>query len=586
MKRKVKIVALPTAQSGGSFNFRQTPWQGAAGQFTQPDVRVGETLKPVPREQANLEAEKGEVAMTPGKGGIPDTFKIGGQRHSSGGTPLNLPADSFIFSDTRSMKIKDPALLDQFGMPSQKGGYTPAEIAKKYPVNKYKKFLADPDSDDLQRSTAELMISNYNMKLAKLGLIQESMKGFPQGIPMIAMPYIEAQQLDPAQFTQGQQPTVDDADEMAKYGGTYQTGGATKSKKNVNTMSIDEIYRIQQNLLPYVNDTKFAELYTQYDKVYNDKFKKGERIKSNVSPNEPMGWYDEKGVRQDTPAQGATGYWNRVAKKWSSAPDWGNEAWIADNTDPSKLKGAVPTKAAMETQEFVNKLTPSNSNGVLDYLGNVLSMPQKGMNLALTGNYETPGTTYLRNSPNNSGNAFMIDVATDPLNLVGVGEAKAIAKGAYKGAKYIGTKAVEYAPIIAEKTAQAAKYIGKAVPEVGKYVADLVAKYGPDILKNPYVQNIIRTAAVKGLSNAGEDQNKIQQDWWNINNPNTILPPAPQQYVPVPLQFPLPVADTTKAKVVNDTVVKKPAVKPSVKKQNNNIYLEDLSPEEKAILGL
>ena len=93
-------VQMNNLRAGQGLNSSQMPWQAQVGKFSAPDVRVNSTLQPVPREEANLEAERGEVAVLPTKGGVPDTFKIGGERHSKGGTPLNLPSDSFIFSDT------------------------------------------------------------------------------------------------------------------------------------------------------------------------------------------------------------------------------------------------------------------------------------------------------------------------------------------------------------------------------------------------------------------------------------------------------------------------------------------------------
>lgn len=205
---KVRIKALPQAQSGLEVkmnsglgqNHKAMPWPGKMGKMSEPELNISETLKPVPREVANLEAEKGEIVMTPGQGGIPETYKVGGERHFKGGTPLKLPAESFVFSDTKDMRIKDPEIIKQFGMTESKSGYTPAEIAGKYNVNTFQKLLRDPNSDDLQRKTAEGMISNYNLKLAKLALIQESMKGFPTGIPMVAMPYVEQMNIDPKEF--------------------------------------------------------------------------------------------------------------------------------------------------------------------------------------------------------------------------------------------------------------------------------------------------------------------------------------------------------------------------------------------------
>ena len=302
MKRKVIITALPEAETGMQvkmnglkaglgLNARVMGWPLEAGKLSEPEVSVNSTLQPVPRHQANLEAEKGEIAMLPGKGGIPDTFKIGGQRHHSGGTPLNLPADSFIYSDTKSMKIKDENILSQFGMSYRPGGYTPADIAKKYNINKFKKVLVDPNTDDLQRDTAEGMIANYNLKLAKLALLQESKKGFPQGIPVVAMPYIESMGIDPAQFTQmnpqgGQTQTSADTDQMGKYGvivkaqNGYQALPAKRitdydyrawGKSKVTPESIHPGFGPrggQPTLGDVLQESKFAKTYPDYYQAY------------------------------------------------------------------------------------------------------------------------------------------------------------------------------------------------------------------------------------------------------------------------------------------------------------------------------
>ncbi len=154
---------------------------------------VKQTVDEVSREEANLEAEGGETAFGPISGqSIPDHLKIRGKRHHEGGVPLNLPDDTFIFSDTASLRINDPSVLAMFNKVPKKGGYTPAEIAKPYNINKYKAILLDPESGKLERDTATIMIKNYIMKLGALALVQESMKGFPQGVPEMAKPYMEA----------------------------------------------------------------------------------------------------------------------------------------------------------------------------------------------------------------------------------------------------------------------------------------------------------------------------------------------------------------------------------------------------------
>lgn len=223
--RKVKIKALPKdlpqAKDGHEteaklWNGVQQNWPTVMNQFSLPPTTVGKTLQPVDKKDANLEAEKGETAII-NQDGIPTNFNVGGKRHSEGGTPLNLPSNSFIFSDTKDMKIKDKTILEQFNASK---GMTPADISKKYDINKFRGVLADPDSSDLDRSTAEMMIANYNIKLAKLGLVQESKKGFPQGIPAISMPYVESMQMNPNDFfiTQAQ-PEQFNPDMTAKLGG-------------------------------------------------------------------------------------------------------------------------------------------------------------------------------------------------------------------------------------------------------------------------------------------------------------------------------------------------------------------------------
>jgi hypothetical protein len=158
---------------------------------------VSNTMGPVPRSMANIEAEQGETIYgdLDGDGGM-EHMNIGGKRHSQGGTPLNAPEGSFIFSDTKKMKIKDPMILKMFGGGTKSA--TPAQLAKKYNINKYKAIMEDPNADDLSKSTAQLMVKNYESKLANLALVQESMKGFPQGIPQVA-----AQMMNPAEMAYG-----------------------------------------------------------------------------------------------------------------------------------------------------------------------------------------------------------------------------------------------------------------------------------------------------------------------------------------------------------------------------------------------
>lgn len=198
---RVQITKMPLdkaaygKQVNGSLSLKPGAFGGADYRASDSNSYKGvrESVDEVPRDEANLEAEGGETAFGPITGqSIPDHLKIRGKRHHEGGVPLNLPDDTFIFSDTASLRINDPNVLAMFNKVPKKGGYTPAELAKPYNINKYKSILLDPDSSKLERDTATIMIKNYIMKLGALALVQESMKGFPQGIPAMAKPYMEA----------------------------------------------------------------------------------------------------------------------------------------------------------------------------------------------------------------------------------------------------------------------------------------------------------------------------------------------------------------------------------------------------------
>jgi len=198
---KVRIKKIPKARTGYQVQgalVNDVPAMGGAdynAYIGQPKLRESRYITAVPRDEANLEAEGGETVYGDINGdGMPEHQIIKGPRHAQGGVPLSLPEDTFIFSDTRGMKIKDPELLAMFGKSAGKS-YTPAELAKQYDIQKYRKILEDPETDEIDRKTAELMIKKYVVKLGCLALAQESKKGFPQGIPVVAKPCMEARGL-------------------------------------------------------------------------------------------------------------------------------------------------------------------------------------------------------------------------------------------------------------------------------------------------------------------------------------------------------------------------------------------------------
>lgn len=167
---------------------------------------VRRTLGPDPRNKSNVEVEKGETILTNtsrGLNNIVEFYKASGEKHSQGGTPMNLPTNddgpgaSFVFSD--KLKIKDPVVLELFGYKGKKSA-TPAEISGKHLkiINSSKEVLLDPDADKLSKMSAQLNIETSKSELDKLKIIQESMKGFPNGLPSGTETFFQKMGIDPA----------------------------------------------------------------------------------------------------------------------------------------------------------------------------------------------------------------------------------------------------------------------------------------------------------------------------------------------------------------------------------------------------
>ena len=257
MKYKVRITKAPDnvmaygGQSGYGLDLGQRGIYDTMNQ--SPYDSVSDTAQPVPRDEANIEAEKGEtmVGDLDGDGRL-EHMKIGGKPHSQGGTPLNVQPGTFIFSQTKKMAIGGPA-LQAFGK-SGKKKFTPAQLAKQYDLNKYKSIMEDPEKldDPIAQRTAQLMYQNNAKKLGMLALLQEGMKGFPQGIPDIAQSVLP----------QGAE---------AMYGGYYMGGGELESyqikgqvttpQKKVEKITKDEF----QKLDPKVWTIKGNRAYRTWD---------------------------------------------------------------------------------------------------------------------------------------------------------------------------------------------------------------------------------------------------------------------------------------------------------------------------------
>ena len=185
-KRKVRITP-PMAYGGPisdkksdlfSFDSRWNPdaYQGQIGVNPDPNPysRTSDTLPEAHPDDANVNAEKQEQVLgnfTPD--GLPSLMGVNGKPHTEGGKNVVVPDNSFIFSDTKALKIKDPEVLKAF---NQTKPSTPAQLAKQYKLQKFTKQLADPDVDPVTKKTAQLMVGNMTEKLNQLASVQESMK--------------------------------------------------------------------------------------------------------------------------------------------------------------------------------------------------------------------------------------------------------------------------------------------------------------------------------------------------------------------------------------------------------------------------
>lgn len=135
-------------------------------------------LSKVKRSEANAELEGGETVFGDITGsGSMQHAKVVGKSHAQGGVPLKLPQGSFVFSDSKELLITDPEVLKYFGMADNKGkGYTPAQIASKFELNKFEEISNDISNNVTSRRTADRMLEKNLKNLFSLAAYQERIK--------------------------------------------------------------------------------------------------------------------------------------------------------------------------------------------------------------------------------------------------------------------------------------------------------------------------------------------------------------------------------------------------------------------------
>lgn len=241
------------------------------------NANVRYSLTRVPREVANIEAEGGETVLTDLSGmGAFGLYDINGPRHSSGGVPMYLPEDSFIFSDTNDMKF-DRNELKEFDIKSRKK-QTPAKVSKKFGLNRYYAEIEDPFADDIQVGSAEIMLDKNKRNLSKLAFMQEAKKNFKEGVPRTAYPYLMSRGINPEQFEERAQRSnlfrnggsVDlPMAQEGNQGRSIYTGGKTKAGSTTPTglsnafkdgrFDLETFYKAWENKIPGIRNMSNQE---------------------------------------------------------------------------------------------------------------------------------------------------------------------------------------------------------------------------------------------------------------------------------------------------------------------------------------
>ena len=171
------FITSQPAYTQKSYNYFGTSNAPARDSYTD-NQPITTSVKAVPREDATIEAEKGEYIFS-------DTglYKIQGKKHSQGGTPLAAKGGEFIFSDHKDMSI-DPKLQKEANLKVSSAKslmeHTPAKVLERNvdvkEFNRLKVIVNDPKSDPITKKTANFMLEKMQGKLDVIAKLQEANK--------------------------------------------------------------------------------------------------------------------------------------------------------------------------------------------------------------------------------------------------------------------------------------------------------------------------------------------------------------------------------------------------------------------------
>lgn len=263
MKRKVKIVKQPTYGSGGLHTGDQANYglYRGGGQLqdyltgpekaTDQDVRV--TYPEVPRDEASIEVERGEYIIPPDMSAL---YKVGGQKHSKGGTPVYAKGGEYVVSDYVTMPV---GLQEMLGFEAtsrkKKDNTIAALLSKKVDAKEYNRLskiiqddLSGKDVDKFELATARNRMPLYQEYVSKAALggeLSKAIQGKEFQIPAIAEPALQTIAITSRRDEVEKEPLA-----QARMGGMldqYQVGNSVKVKPSELQSYLDKGYKPDPN---------------------------------------------------------------------------------------------------------------------------------------------------------------------------------------------------------------------------------------------------------------------------------------------------------------------------------------------------
>lgn len=149
----------------------------------EPLPNISTKIKPIDRDKANSELEKGELVLDPETGAL---HKVLGKPHSKGGTPTLLKDNSFIFSNYKNLALnKEEKELFEFksGGKFKLKNNTPAKILEKEIDLEHHNKMIDILNNEKKHlketvNSAKLMMLKNLEKAGQVAFLQESKKGY------------------------------------------------------------------------------------------------------------------------------------------------------------------------------------------------------------------------------------------------------------------------------------------------------------------------------------------------------------------------------------------------------------------------